>query len=264
MVEAGEGLEEPVEARSDLAQIRTLLATLVGSGALVPDSEGPAVQRLFYFLVGRGMDEPLARSMVQRIVARVDPGALGDLDRLKLNLAGEMRNDLARAQRGGLPSRVQIFAGPTGVGKTTTIAKLAARAARAAPDGVLVITTDVHRVAAVEQMIRFGEMLSAPVEVAISPSDLARTIAQAHKRERIFIDTTGRSPRDASGLRALRGFIEAAGEAEVMLVMSATTRASGSESRPARSRSGRVWVPSSSGCQRSKQRSCPDDYRGAR
>ena len=219
---------DPVEARSDLAQIRTLLATLVGSGALVPDGEGPAMQRLFYFLVGRGIDEPLARSLVQRIVARVDPGALGDLDRLKLNLAGEMRNDLGRAERGGLPSRVQIFAGPTGVGKTTTIAKLAARAVRSSPNGVLVITTDVHRVAAVEQMIRFGEMLSVPVEVAISPTDLTRAIAQADHCEHIFIDTTGRSPRDTGGLRALGSFVEAASEAELLLVLSATTRSSDS------------------------------------
>ena len=216
---------DPIEARSDLAQIRTLLSSLVGSGALAPDAEGAAAQRLFYFLLGRGIDEPLARSLVQRIVARVDPGALGDLDRLKLNLAAEMRNDLGRAERGSVPSRVQIFVGPTGVGKTTTIAKLAARAARSCTNGVLVITTDVHRVAAVEQMIRFGEMLSVPVEVAISPPDLARAIAQAENRERIFIDTTGRSPRDAGNLRALRGYIEAASEAEVMLVTSATTRA---------------------------------------
>ena len=219
---------EPSESRSDLAQIRSLLASLVGSGALAPDAEGSAAQRLFYFLLGRGIDEPLARSLVQRVVARVDPGALADMDRLKLNLAAEMRNDLARAERGGVPSRVQLFVGPTGVGKTTTIAKLAARAARSNPNGVLIVTTDVHRVAAVEQVVRFGEMLSVPVEVAISPNDLARTIAQAENRERILVDTTGRSPRDGGSLRTLRGYIDAASEAEVMLVLSATTRAADS------------------------------------
>jgi len=219
---------EPSESRSDLAQIRSLLASLVGSGALAPDAEGSAAQRLFYFLLGRGIDEPLARSLVQRVVARVDPGALADMDRLKLNLAAEMRNDLARAERGGVPSRVQLFVGPTGVGKTTTIAKLAARAARSNPNGVLIVTTDVHRVAAVEQIVRFGEMLSVPVEVAISPNDLARTIAQAENRERILVDTTGRSPRDGGSLRTLRGYIDAASEAEVMLVLSATTRAADS------------------------------------
>ena len=219
------GTEEPTEVRSDLAQIRTMLSTLIGSGTLAPDAEGSTAQRLFYFLLGRGIDEPLARSLVQRIVARVDSGALGDLDRLKLNLAAEMRADLGRVERGGLPARVQIFVGPTGVGKTTTIAKLAARAARTTNNNVLIITTDVHRVAAVEQMVRFGEMISVPVEVAISPADLARAISQAEDRERIFVDTTGRSHLDASSLRSLHAFIETAGESEVMLVMSATTRA---------------------------------------
>ncbi len=218
----------PGDLRSDLAQIRTMLASLVGTGAIGPDPKGAAAQRLFYFLIGRGIDEPLARSLVQRVVARVEGGAIGDLDRLKLNLAAEMRADLSRAERGAPPSRVQVFIGPTGVGKTTTIAKLAARAARAEPEGALIITTDVHRVAAVEQMVRFGEILSVPVEVAISPQDLTRAIANAQDKEQIFVDTTGCRHRDLASLRHLAAQIEAAGDAEVMLVMSATARAADS------------------------------------
>ncbi len=218
----------PGDLRSDLAQIRTMLASLVGTGAIGPDPKGAAAQRLFYFLIGRGIDEPLARSLVQRVVARVEGGAIGDLDRLKLNLAAEMRADLSRAERGSPPSRVQIFIGPTGVGKTTTIAKLAARAARAEPAGTLIITTDVHRVAAVEQMVRFGEILSVPVEVAISPQDLTRAIANAQDKEQIFVDTTGCRHRDLASLRYLAAQIEAAGDAEVMLVMSVTARAADS------------------------------------
>ncbi|MEE9281582.1 MAG: flagellar biosynthesis protein FlhF [Myxococcota bacterium] len=217
--------EAPGDLRSDLAQIRTMLSSLVGTGTLGPDPKGAAAQRLFYFLIGRCIDEPLARSLVQRVVARVEAGSIGDLDRLKLNLAAEMRVDLSRAERGAPPSRVQVFIGPTGVGKTTTIAKLAARAERSAPGQVLIITTDVHRVAAVEQMVRFGEILSVPVEVAISPEDLSRALASAQDRERVFVDTTGCRHRDFTSLRHLAAQIEAAGDAEVMLVMSATTRA---------------------------------------
>ncbi len=218
----------PLDLHSDLAQIRTMLASLVTSGGIGPDPKGAAAQRLFYFLIGRGIDEPLARSLVQRVVARVEAGAIGDLDRLKLNLAAEMRADLSRAERGFAPSRVQLFIGPTGVGKTTTIAKLAARAVRSSPGQVLVITTDVHRVAAVEQMARFGEILSIPVEIAISPDDLSRTLANHEDKEQIFVDTTGCRHRDFASLRHLGAQIEAAGEAEVMLVMSATTRAADS------------------------------------
>jgi flagellar biosynthesis protein FlhF len=214
------------DLRADIAQIRTLLSSLVGSGLLGPDAEGAAAQKLYYFLLARGIDDPLARSLVQRVVSRVDSGALGDIERLKLNLAAEMRHDLARAARGSPPSRVQIFIGPTGVGKTTTVAKLAARAAQGSPEGALLVTTDVHRVAAVEQMMRFGDMLNIPVEVAISAEDLSRALGRSDRR--VFIDTAGRSHRDPVTVRALKTLIDAAGDAEVMLVLSATTRAADS------------------------------------
>jgi flagellar biosynthesis protein FlhF len=214
------------DLRADIAQIRTLLSSLVGSGLLGPDAEGAAAQKLYYFLLARGIDDPLARSLVQRVVSRVDSGALGDIERLKLNLAAEMRHDLARAARGSPPSRVQIFVGPTGVGKTTTVAKLAARAAQGSPEGALLVTTDVHRVAAVEQMMRFGDMLNIPVEVAISAEDLSRALGRSDRR--VFIDTAGRSHRDPVTVRALKTLIDAAGDAEVMLVLSATTRAADS------------------------------------
>ena len=216
---------DPLEARSELSQIRTLLASLVGSGSVAPDAQGAVAQRLFYFLLSRGIDESLSRSLVQRIVARVDPAALGDLERLKLNLAAEMRSELTRAQRGTPPSRIQLFVGPTGVGKTTTIAKLAARAVRSDPDGVLIVTTDVHRVAAIEQMMRFGEMISVPVQVAISPEDLSRIIQKNDRFGMILIDTPGKNHREPAALKHLHTLIEAAGEAEVMLVLAATTRA---------------------------------------
>lgn len=219
---------DPEDLRSDVAQIRTMLASLVGSGAIAPDARGAGAQRLYYFLTGRGVDEPLARSLVQRVVARVDSGSLGDLDRLKLTLAAEMRSDLVRAEPGAAPGRVQLFVGPTGVGKTTTIAKLAARAVRSSPAGALVITTDVHRVAAAEQLARFGEILDVPVASAISPEDLRRAIAAADDVERIFVDTSGRSHRDPATIRELGALAEVAGDVEVMLVMSATTRAADS------------------------------------
>ncbi len=212
------------DLRSDLNQIRTLLASLVGEGKLTPDPQGASAQRLFYFLLGRGIDEPLARSLVQRVLARVESGALGDLDRLKLNLAAEMRSDLSRAERGTPPGRVQIFVGPSGVGKTTTIAKLAARAVRSSPGKVLIVTTDTHRVAAVEQMTRFGEILGVPVVGALGPEDLTRILSEAEGMERILIDTPGRSHRNRSTFGELHEIAEAAGEPEILLAFPATAR----------------------------------------
>jgi flagellar biosynthesis protein FlhF len=211
------------EVRSDLAQIRSMLSSLTTHAGFGPDPQGAAAQRLFYGLLGRGIEESLARSLLQRVVARVETGSLADLERLKLNLAAEMRADLERAQRGAPPARIQLFTGPTGVGKTTTIAKLAARALRGGGNP-LIITTDVHRVAAVEQMVRFGDLVSVPVEVAIGPDDLRRAIDRASDRDQIFIDTAGRNHRDGASLRQLEALIEAAGDCEVMLVLSVTLR----------------------------------------
>ena len=70
---------------------------------------------------------------------------------------------------------------------------LADRASQSSPDRVLVITTDEHRVAAVEQMVRFGEILGLNVEVAISPEDLARTVASAGSPSGAW--TTAADPR---------------------------------------------------------------------
>jgi flagellar biosynthesis protein FlhF len=213
------------DLRSDVAQIRTLLSSLVG-GAIGPDAQGAAAQKLFYFLIARGIDEPLARSLVQRVVARVESGGLADLERLKLNLAAEMRADLARATRGAPPSRTQIFVGPTGVGKSTTVAKLAARAAEGGQERVRILTTDMHRIAAVEQMMRFGEVLGIAVDVALSPEDLRTRVAQSDAR--IFVDTPGRSHREPGALPALRRLRQALPDAELMLVLCAATRSADS------------------------------------
>ena len=216
---------QPTDLRSDLSQIRSLLASLIGEGHFSADAEGSGTQRLFYYLQARGIDEPLGRSLLQRVVARIDPGALANLDRLKLNLAAEMRADLERVQRGSPPGAVQFFVGPSGVGKTTTIAKLAARAVQITPGGVLMVTTDVHRVAAVEQLSRYGESLGIPVAAALGAEDLCRVLSENQAMQHVFIDTAGRSHRDPYTLKNLTGPIEAAGSPEVLLVLSAASRA---------------------------------------
>src|SRR6185503_6163474 len=99
--------------------------------------------------------------------------------------------------------RTLVLVGPTGVGKTTTIAKLAARARRDEGKTVALITLDLHRAAAVEQLRTFADMLQVPLEVAFTPADLRRALhAHAHA-DRIFVDTAGRSPKERDALTHL-------------------------------------------------------------
>lgn len=112
--------------------------------------------------------------------------------------------------------------GPTGVGKTTTLAKLAGRA-RARGERIAIVTLDTYRVAAVEQLRAFADLLDAPFTVAFTPMDLRRALHE-HRGCRVFVDTTGKSPRDRDAMPLLEGHLKA-GECATLLCLAAGTRA---------------------------------------
>ncbi|MEZ5967254.1 MAG: hypothetical protein R3F56_25685 [Planctomycetota bacterium] len=106
--------------------------------------------------------------------------------------------------------RVLALLGPTGVGKTTTLAKLAARAQRERGQSVAILTADTYRVAAVEQLRAYADMLQVPFEVAFTPLDLKRALQRFAHVDRVFLDTSGRSPFDQEALAQARGTLEGA------------------------------------------------------
>jgi flagellar biosynthesis protein FlhF len=111
-----------------------------------------------------------------------------------------------------------MLVGPTGAGKTTTIAKLAARAALIENRRVCLVTLDNYRVGGVDQIRTFAELIGVPLEVAESPADLGALIDPAN--ELTLIDTAGRSPRDAAAIEELARQITGL-EIEVHLVVPA-------------------------------------------
>ena len=120
--------------------------------------------------------------------------------------------------------KVLAVVGPTGVGKTTTVAKLAAHYAGLERKNVAIITVDVYRVAAVEQMRVYARLLKVPIEVVLTPTDLRSTIAAHQDKDLILIDSGGRSPYNWMEVMELTSFLKEIGEADIHLALSAATR----------------------------------------
>ena len=117
---------------------------------------------------------------------------------------------------------VAIFVGPTGVGKTTTLAKIAADSALNQDLDVAMITADTYRIAAVQQLKTYAEILGIPVAVAYTPGEIKYRIDEFSDKDLVLIDTAGRSHRHAAQFDELRELVEEAGADEVFLVLSST------------------------------------------
>jgi flagellar biosynthesis protein FlhF len=117
---------------------------------------------------------------------------------------------------------VSVFVGPTGVGKTTTIAKIAGHASLRMKRKVALISTDMLRIGGQEQLIRFGDLLGIPTYGCADVSTLQDLTSSLDDRDLILIDTPGSSPSDLARLSKLESLTEAG--AKVHLVISATTR----------------------------------------
>lgn len=121
---------------------------------------------------------------------------------------------------------VETLIGPTGVGKTTTIAKLAAAHKLRHGRSVGLITADTYRIAAVEQLRTYAGIIGLPLEVALTPEDIAASRERLADCDVILVDTPGRSPRDRARLEQLGAFLHAARPTRTHLVLSSASSAS--------------------------------------
>jgi flagellar biosynthesis protein FlhF len=120
--------------------------------------------------------------------------------------------------------RLMMFVGPTGVGKTTTIAKLAARYSyiKEKREKVGIITLDTYRIGAVEQLFQYAKMMKLPIEDVVDPSDFNNALRSLNHCNVILIDTVGSSQYDKEKLIKLNNFIQNSDyEIDVNLVLSA-------------------------------------------
>ena len=173
-----------------------------------------------------GISGEAAATLEQYAWEKLSPRQLGDPQGIRefLNDAiGRLVSVTCPFKSIGNQQKRIALVGPTGVGKTTTIAKMAASQLLKGTTRIALITIDTYRIAAVEQLKVYGEIMNLPVEVVTTPEQLQQAIARHRDKELILIDTAGRSPRDDMSIAELAAFLGQA-NTENHLVLSATTR----------------------------------------
>lgn len=136
---------------------------------------------------------------------------------LKERFNEKLRVDLPRG-------RVMAFVGPTGVGKTTTIAKIASSESLIHQKRVGLITIDTYRIGAVEQLKIYANILDIPFEVVVSQEEMKEALKRLDDCDLILIDSTGRSHKNTQQLSEMKSYIDVVDNKNTYLVLSMTTK----------------------------------------
>ncbi|MGG4775107.1 flagellar biosynthesis protein FlhF [Paenalcaligenes sp. Me52] len=192
---AGINQQQPAELMTAIGAMRGALENrideLLWSNQL---QRAPETLSLFQTLLGYGFSTALLRAMLKRMPAHLNDRAAFEWARHELDTHLPV---LASEERLWQPGLALALVGPTGVGKTTTIAKLAARCVkRFGPDKLVLITTDTYRIGAHEQLKIYADILRVPVHVVQDSAGLRQLLLSIRSDQIILIDNVGISQRD--------------------------------------------------------------------
>jgi flagellar biosynthesis protein FlhF len=215
-----------------LGKLHAMVAEISRAGRvehLLPDVPSPLVPT-YSALIEADVPEVLARRVARDVADRLEADDLYRPAAIRAAAAEAVGDCLSIAPAIAAVAgsrRVVALVGPTGVGKTTTVAKLAAdfKLVKGLRPGL--VTVDTYRIAAVEQLRTYAEIIDLPLAVANSPAEMPRAIEGLGDVDLVLIDTAGRSPRDEVKIRELGEFLAAASPDEVHLVLSAAAAEKG-------------------------------------
>lgn len=196
------------------------------------EEENPEQDKFIRLLYNKMLDNEMDEKYVNSILEDASKTKKADLpfDYLLANIYQKMVLKFGKSE-GITPSeegpRIVLFIGPTGVGKTTTIAKLAGRYCVEEKKKVALLTADTYRIAATEQLRTYANILETPFRVIYTPEELQAAVDDYWDCDYIFIDTAGRSHQNTDQLEKMKEMVAALkrpGSYQVFLVLSATTK----------------------------------------
>ena len=214
--ELGRNLDQGLSETTDL--LRAVLAEVRCQGGM---GFSPAQARLYSLLTYNGVEDVLAEEMVRSLEGFEADDHQGLRRALARDLLQRIQLAPPLSRRPG--KRVVAFLGPTGVGKTTTIAKIAADATIRFGRKVGLITLDTYRIAAVEQLAAYGEIMGLELKVARSSEELRKAIASLAACDLILVDSAGRNPKDERALAELGTLLDGHRATDRVLCLAAGT-----------------------------------------
>ncbi len=210
----------------ELKDLKWMARFFLKQATPVRHSRFPKLLLYFYYqMLQQGICEEMALMLIERLHHNLSPDVQGNKVMVKDCLISEMEKEMLFAGPLQLvPGKTKVVAlvGSTGVGKTTTIAKLAAIYALNNKNKIALVTIDTYRIAAAEQLRAYARIMDLPFKRVSSPREFSHTFSDFCDRDLILVDTAGRSPRNLTQLEELRSFLKQSFPVEVHLVMSIT------------------------------------------
>lgn len=201
---AAPGVSVPGHIGDDIVEVKKMLRQLMAQSRMTPAN--PLREKL----LAKGIRE----SLVDLILSKLGEEATEE----------GVKNLMSRLIRVEDPTgeRIRIFLGTTGVGKTTTIAKMAARAVLSEGKRVALVTLDSYRIGAIDQSRIYAKILNIPFFSVTTPSELRTALNQLDASDLVLVDTVGRSPFCADYVRHLIGFFEGVSACRFLIMPVAT------------------------------------------
>lgn len=210
-----------------------------GASSLAANSalSSPALQDAFDLLIMNGVDKRFAFSLIKKAGFELGAEAIEDPERVMDQVAAELMRSTEVASplsdvgprtgaETGVPNGPNVVAlvGPTGVGKTTTVAKLASEALLKRNLKVGLINLDSYKVAAFDQLATYAKILNVPFRSVGSADELKAAMQDFRALDLVLVDTTGRSQKDPESLKEMQSILQVIPGIRSELVVSSTTR----------------------------------------
>ncbi|MFJ7950543.1 flagellar biosynthesis protein FlhF [Lysinibacillus sp. NPDC096418] len=212
------------ELKKEIADLKSLMQSMhkKTTQAQYPDELLPFIE----YLKKQELSEELITTIGDELFVHFKEASEINFSQCKLISKNVLRKKFESLPISGLSYERKYInvLGPTGVGKTTTIAKMAARAVLEKKKKIGFITTDTYRIAAIEQLKTYAGLLQAPVEIVYNATDYENAIQKLSHLDLVFIDTAGRNYKEVKYVDDLQRLIKFDEDAESFLVLSMTAK----------------------------------------